>query len=106
MGDDAQGSASALGAGSVQCRSLLLVEQLGEVGLHRMEMDSAQGQRATSVPVSKHAKVANLHKTGGQDVEQEAADELRGGRCSRLRSILACQNTTQVNRWNIALKQS
>jgi hypothetical protein len=29
MSDDAQGSASALGAGSVQCRSLLLVEQLG-----------------------------------------------------------------------------
>jgi hypothetical protein len=29
MGDDAQGSASALGTGSVQCRSLLLVEKLG-----------------------------------------------------------------------------
>ena len=39
-------------------------------------MDSAQGQRATSVPVSKQAKVPNLHETGGQDVEKEAPDEL------------------------------
>src|SRR6185437_12656271 len=41
-----------------------------------MEMDSAQGQRATLVPVGKQAKVPNLHETGGQDVEKEAPDEL------------------------------
>ena len=96
-GDDAQGSASALGAGSVQCRSLLLVEQLGEVGLHRMEMDSAQGQRATSVPVGKQAKVPNLHETGGQDVEKEAPDEL-GSLESHVLLRLLCRESRQRKR--------
>jgi hypothetical protein len=39
-------------------------------------MDSAESQRLTPVAVGKQPEVANLDETGGQDMEQEAADEL------------------------------
>ena len=39
-------------------------------------MESAESQRLTPVAVGKQPEVANLDKTGGQDMEQEAADEL------------------------------
>ena len=41
MRDDVEGSASALGAGSVKCGPLLLIEQLGKVGSASEQMGSA-----------------------------------------------------------------
>src|SRR5215469_13953075 len=76
MSDDVQGSASTLRTRSVQRRPLLLVEQSRKVGLRKAEMNSAQGQSAAAIPVGKQAKVANLHESGGQNMEKEAPDEL------------------------------
>jgi hypothetical protein len=96
MSDDAQGSASALWAGSVQCRSLLLAEQLGYVSLHRMEMDSAQAQRATSIAVGKQAEVPNLHETGREDVKKEAPDELLAIECHGAAAVVVCCSRQRI----------
>jgi len=37
---------------------------------------STEGQRLTAVAVGKQSEVADLHETGRQDMEQEAAHEL------------------------------
>jgi len=50
-------------------------------------MNSAQGQRPSSISVGKQAKVANLHETGREDVKKEAPDEL---------SSLECDGATAV----------
>ena len=39
-------------------------------------MKPAEGQRLSSVAVGKQSEVADLDETGGQHMEQEAADEL------------------------------
>ena len=38
-------------------------------------MESAESQHLTAVAVGKQPEVANLDETGGQDMEQKAADE-------------------------------
>ena len=40
-------------------------------------MKPAEGQRLSSVAVGKQSEVADLDETGGQHMEQEAADELK-----------------------------
>jgi hypothetical protein len=71
-----KGSASTLGAGSVQCKPLLFAEQIEWLSGGRSEMDSAQGQDAAAVPVGKQSEVPNLHETGRKDMKKEAPDEL------------------------------
>jgi hypothetical protein len=39
-------------------------------------MESTQSQRLPAVAVGKQSEVADLDEAGGQDMEQEAADEL------------------------------
>lgn len=73
-----QGSASALGARSVQCRPLLIVKQVGEIDGRGAEMGATQVQRPAAVTVCKKSEVADLHETCRQRMEQEATDELDG----------------------------
>ena len=40
------------------------------------EMEPAEGERLTAVAVGEQSEVADLDEAGGQDMEQEAADEL------------------------------
>jgi hypothetical protein len=49
--------------------------ELGSVSGAR-EMEPAQGERLPAVAVGKQSEVADLDEAGGQDMEQEAADEL------------------------------
>ena len=71
-----QGAAFALWAGSVERRLLLFGQQRAEIRSGGAEMKPAQGQRLTAVAVGKQSEVADLDEAGGQDMEQEAADEL------------------------------
>jgi len=41
-----------------------------------VEMDPAQGESLTAVAVGEQPEVADLDEASGQNVEQEAADEL------------------------------
>ena len=76
MRDDVQSAAFALGTGSVECRLLLFGQQRAWIHSGGVEMEPAQGQRLSSVAVGEQSEVADLDEAGGQDMEQEAADEL------------------------------
>jgi hypothetical protein len=71
-----QGAAFALGTGSTECELLRLAQQFAAVRGGGVEMDPAQGEGLAPVAVGKQSEVADLDKACGQDVEQEAADEL------------------------------
>ena len=73
-----QGTALALGTGSVERGLLRFGEECADVLRGGVEMDPAQGEGLAAVAVGEQAEVANLHEARGQDVEQEAADELDG----------------------------
>jgi hypothetical protein len=76
MRDNSECSASALGAGSVQCRLLFFSQQRGEIGSCGVEKGAAQGQCLAAVAVGKQPKMPDLYETCRQHVEQETADEL------------------------------
>ena len=71
-----QGSALALGAAAM--KSLLLPLSENRTGLcsGSVEVQSAKIECATAVAVGEQAEVADLDEARGQDMEQEAADEL------------------------------
>ena len=73
-----QGTALALGTGSVERGLLWFGEECADVRRGDAEMNPAQGEGLAAVAVGEQAEVANLHEARGQDVEQEAADELDG----------------------------
>jgi hypothetical protein len=71
-----QGAALALGTGSVQCGLLRFGQQVADVRGSGVEMDPAEGEGLMSVAVGEQPEVADLDEASGQDVAQEAADEL------------------------------
>ena len=74
--DHVQGAAFALGTGSVECGLLRFGQQCADVRGGGVEMDPAQGEGLAAVAVGEQSEVADLDEACGQDVEQEAADEL------------------------------
>ncbi len=71
-----QGTAFALGTGSIECRLLRFGQQRADVRGGGVEMEPAQGEGLAAVAVGEQSEVADLDEACGQDVEQEAADEL------------------------------
>ena len=71
-----QGAAFALGTGSVECGLLRFGQQCAGVRGGGVEMEPAQGEGLMSVAVGEQSEVADLDEASGQDVEQEAANEL------------------------------
>jgi len=74
--DDVQGAAFALRSAPAKRRPLLFCQQRAWIRRGSGEMESTQSQRLPAVAVGKQSEVADLDEAGGQDVEQEAADEL------------------------------
>ena len=74
--DHVQGAAFALGTGSVECGLLRFGQQCAAVRGGSVEMDPAQSEGLAAVAVGEQSEVADLDEACGQDVEQEAADEL------------------------------
>ena len=73
-----QGAALALGTGSVECGLLRFGQQCAADRGGCVEMAPAEREGLVAVAVGEQSEVANLHEACGQDVEQEAADELDG----------------------------
>ena len=71
-----QSTALALGTGSVECGRLRFGQQCAAVRGGGVEMDTAQCEGLAAVAVGEQSEVADLDEACGQDVEQEAADEL------------------------------
>ena len=69
---------SALTTGAAAMKSLLLQWSKNPGWLCRgcVKMESAKGECPSAVAVGEQAEVADLDEARGQDVEQEAADEL------------------------------
>jgi len=53
-----------------------------------MEIHPAPFQRLPAVPVTKKSKVTNLHEARRENVEQEAADELRDLKSHRAAAVV------------------
>jgi len=65
-----------IGATSMKSLLLQLSENHGGFCRDRVETESTKHQRLSAVAVGEQAEVADLDEARGQDVEQEAADEL------------------------------
>ena len=74
--DYMQSAAFALGTGSAECGLLWFGQQCADVRGGGVEMEPAQGEGLAAVAVGEQSEVADLDEACGQDVEQEAADEL------------------------------
>lgn len=74
--DDVQSAGFALWARSAERRLLLFCQQRAWIGRGSAETKSTEGERLTAVAVGEQSEVADLDEARGQDVEQEAADEL------------------------------
>src|SRR5271165_4624190 len=75
-GDDMQGAALATGAAAMKSLLLQWSENRGGLCSGWVEVHSAKRECPSAVSVGEQAKVADLDEARGQDVEQEAADEL------------------------------
>ena len=73
-----QSAAFALRTGSVECGLLRFGQKCADIRGGGVEMDPAQGEGLMAVAVGKESEVADFDEACGQDVEQEAADELDG----------------------------
>lgn len=73
-----KGADLAEGALSFHRPSLCFGEERGCFGGRRGQKGSAERESITSVPIGQEAEVADFHKPGRKDVEQETTNEFGG----------------------------
>ena len=65
-------------AGKLLERVLRIGSRLAGLGRRHVEQSSAEGELLLAVAASEEAEVADAVEVAGQDMEQEASDELLG----------------------------
>ena len=74
--DDVQGAAFALGAAAIDCRLLLMGDEVSALWSRGLEVLPAESKRLTAIAVGEQTEVADLDEATRQHVKQEATDEL------------------------------